>query len=202
MALDITVGDVIAHLSQFPTNTKILASVGAPGRIVQEGHLCFQANSPGGVLNNLMVVIWEPEDSDGAEFATAAGEVKPVPRLEIEPWDRTGKEFVEVRVKNEPCLPPDSNPFRFDLSSMGTDLVRGWMVMHEGFDRKEQPRALNSLTLVNTRSGQRILLTLQPIERPRNIPTVCANCHSYDNSVSQDGTVCECNSCGSSFPAF
>jgi hypothetical protein len=53
-------------------------------------------------------------------------------------------------------IPPNSNPFHYDSFHMGTPLVRGWMVMHEGHDRPEEPRDLQYIVLINTRTGQRI----------------------------------------------
>lgn len=58
-------------------------------------------------------------------------------------------------------IPADSNPFHYDSMRMGTDLVRGWMAMHDGFDRKETPLDLNHVILINTRTGQRIFVDLQ-----------------------------------------
>lgn len=51
-------------------------------------------------------------------------------------------------------IPPDSNPFHYDGWSMGTDLVRGWMIMHAGFDSKENPQSLKEWGLVQTRTGE------------------------------------------------
>lgn len=55
-------------------------------------------------------------------------------------------------------VPPNSNPFHYDSYHMGTPLVRGWMVMHEGTDLPEAPRELTYVILINTRTGQRIRL--------------------------------------------
>lgn len=72
---------------------------------------------------------------------------------------------VDVVVIDMPPIPAGANPFHHDLTSMGTDLVRGWMVMHDGFDRVECPRPLHGMYLVNTRTGQRIMLKFLP--RPK-----------------------------------
>lgn len=72
--------------------------------------------------------------------------------------------LVSIEVKDMSSLPIDSNPFHYDASSMGTELVRGWMAMHAGYDRKEQPQALGGLYLYNARSGQRIQIKF--VERP------------------------------------
>ena len=57
-------------------------------------------------------------------------------------------------------LERSANPFHYDYMSMGSDLVRGWVIMHEGFDSKEDPQPLHSVTLINGRSGQRIQISL------------------------------------------
>jgi hypothetical protein len=70
-------------------------------------------------------------------------------------------DFVHAVVTKElDPIPRDSNPFHYDSFSMGSDLIRGWMVMHEGYDSNEAQRPLRSLTLINTRSGQRIVVDL------------------------------------------
>lgn len=70
-----------------------------------------------------------------------------------------------VRVEQQPVshIEPNSNPFHHDLFNMGTTLVRGWVVMHEGYDRNDSPLPLHYLILVNTRTGQRIHLNLRPL---------------------------------------
>lgn len=78
---------------------------------------------------------------------------------QVGPTDR-----VTVTVSEMPPIPANSNPFHHDASSMGSDLVRGWMVMHEGFDRKDNPMGLQGMYLVNTRSGQRISLKFAKAE--------------------------------------
>lgn len=58
-------------------------------------------------------------------------------------------------------IPPNSNPFLYDATSMGTDLGNGWMVMHPG-DRGELGMA--ECYLVNTATGQRIQLDFLPVK--------------------------------------
>lgn len=70
--------------------------------------------------------------------------------------------FVKVSVNEVPPIPAGANPFRHDAYHMGTSLTRGWIVMHEGPDRKESPVPLRYMILVNTRTGQRIKLDLIP----------------------------------------
>jgi hypothetical protein len=66
-----------------------------------------------------------------------------------------------VTLNDMPSIPAGDNPFWHDSMSMGTNLVRGWMVMHEGFDRADEPLDLHWLVLVNTRTGERWRLTME-----------------------------------------
>lgn len=61
-------------------------------------------------------------------------------------------------------IPPDSNPFNYDLHQMGSPLVRGWVVMHPGWDNEKEPRPLTNVDLYNTRTGQafRVMLNTFP----------------------------------------
>lgn len=70
-------------------------------------------------------------------------------------------DFVAVTVEEMTPIPADSNPFHHDAWSMGTDLVRGWMVMHDGYNDPHQ-FPLAGLYLVNQKSGQRIRLKFAP----------------------------------------
>lgn len=70
-------------------------------------------------------------------------------------------DFVHAVVTAELApIPRGGNPFHYDDSSMGTDLVSGWIMMHAGLDSEKQPCPLHKVTLVNTRSGQRIVVDL------------------------------------------
>lgn len=73
----------------------------------------------------------------------------------------TGHEQVTVTVVAMEPIPPNANPFHHDDFSMGTDLPRGWVIMHPGFDNKNEPMAMQWMYLVNTRTGQRIRLDLE-----------------------------------------
>lgn len=64
-------------------------------------------------------------------------------------------------VRHMAPIPAGDNPFHHDPFHMGTTLVRGWMVMHTGFDSKENPQDLSYLILVSTRTGQRIRISLK-----------------------------------------
>ena len=74
----------------------------------------------------------------------------------------TGHEKVTFTLEDMESIPAGANPFHHDDMSMGTDLVRGWIVMHPGFDHKDSPRALDWVYLVNTRSGQRVRIRITP----------------------------------------
>lgn len=75
-------------------------------------------------------------------------------------FNATGHEQVKVKVSAQPSIPADANPFHYDEWNMGTNLTRDWVIMHPGYDRKEEPRSLDYMVLVNTRTGQRIRLDL------------------------------------------
>lgn len=64
------------------------------------------------------------------------------------------------QVEHEEPLPVDSNPFHYDSVSMGTSLVRGWTILHAGFDNPESPIPLGTIHLYNARTGQRIRVRL------------------------------------------
>lgn len=70
------------------------------------------------------------------------------------------KGFHLPTVRHLAPIPAGDNPFHHDAFHMGTDLVRGWMVMHPGFDSKNNPLDLGYVILINTRTGQRIRITL------------------------------------------
>lgn len=69
---------------------------------------------------------------------------------------------VHVSTWELPSLSPGDNPFHHDSGSMGTDLVRGWMVMHDGFDGKNGLYAMRNAYLYNIRTGQRFKLHFSP----------------------------------------
>lgn len=72
--------------------------------------------------------------------------------------DLNATDFVKVEIEEMKPLPPGSNSLRFDLTSMCTPVVRGWEVLHDGFDNEEYPWPLKGMYLHNTRTGQRIRL--------------------------------------------
>lgn len=70
------------------------------------------------------------------------------------------KTFIFIEAHQMERIPVDANPFNHDFSHMGTPLVRGWTVMHEGFDRKDDPMPLKYIIMVNTRTGNRVKIVL------------------------------------------
>lgn len=76
--------------------------------------------------------------------------------------DLGAKDRVELSVAPMEDIPVGGNPFYYDFSSMGSQLVRGWWAMHSGYDREDDPRALEFLYLVNSRTGQRFRLVIKP----------------------------------------
>lgn len=79
-------------------------------------------------------------------------------------WQRLAQEkgFCLPKVQHEDPIPPHSNPYHYDAFNMGSGLVRGWEIMHEGYDRPEQPTPLHYVILINKRTGQRIRVELVP----------------------------------------
>lgn len=67
---------------------------------------------------------------------------------------------VGIVVSELPRLPAGDNPVLQDAVRKGSHLVRGWIAMHEGYDRLEEPLPLPYLILINTRNGRRIKITL------------------------------------------
>lgn len=75
-------------------------------------------------------------------------------------YQPTGHEQVCASIVAMEPIPAGANPFIHDDFSMGTDLPRGWVIMHPGFDSKDNPLAMEWIYLVNTRTGQRIQIEL------------------------------------------
>ena len=82
----------------------------------------------------------------------------------------TNESKVHPVVRHVDGIPAGANPFHYDEWRMGSDLVRGWMVMHPGFDNKSEPAPLDHMVLINTRTGQRIRIDLRPIYEYRGLP--------------------------------
>lgn len=70
------------------------------------------------------------------------------------------RDIVTVKASNLEPIPVGGNPFHYDLFRMGTELVRGWMIMHEG--NSDQGTPLRYLILINRNTGQRLQLDLLP----------------------------------------
>lgn len=56
--------------------------------------------------------------------------------------------------------PLNTNPCRLDLSNMHTVLVKGWHLLHSGYDNEKEPHQLNMVHFYNARSGQRFTVHL------------------------------------------
>lgn len=103
-------------------------------------------------------------DSKDPSKATSSGQsledikAAAMERFEVTQFQK--EHHVTISAYDIDPIPPNSNPFHYDSMSMGTELVRGWTVMHEGYDRADNPLDLNCITLVNTRTGQRIRVNL------------------------------------------
>jgi hypothetical protein len=92
-------------------------------------------------------------------------------------------EEVAATVSEMQAFPPNCNPFRHDHFHMGSDLVRGWMAMHSGFDRDDEPLPLNYVILVNQRTGQRLKVELLPkTPKLRGVVTIIAADRIVDES--------------------
>lgn len=65
-----------------------------------------------------------------------------------------------VTVEKMDSIPVGDNPFNHDLGSMGTTLVRDILIMHPGYDSKENPKPIGWIYIVNTRTGNRVKISL------------------------------------------
>jgi hypothetical protein len=76
------------------------------------------------------------------------------------------KDFTPVTasVMEMKSYPPNCNPFHHDMFHMGTNLVRGWMVMHEGFVPDGSQFPLRYVEMVNFITGQRFKVSFAPKE--------------------------------------
>lgn len=160
----ITVGDLSAALSRFPKNTPLHVVCDQ----IEVSALSLQASveyvDPHSVnVKSVALCMWTDSYEDG-NVGAILGQVTPKP---IPDWDdptNRGDEFVTASITELPLLPQYANPFHYDQFSMGTKLVRDWMIMHEGYDSEDNERALPSMTLFNKRSGQRFFVDLSRMD--------------------------------------
>jgi hypothetical protein len=170
----ITVGDLSAALSRFHKDVPLHVVCGDLDVTALSLQATYQYTIPNQVtvtsvsLCVLTAATFVHEDSDDGDFdtngTTVLGQVTPKP---IPDWDdptNRGDEFVMASITELPLLPQYANPFHYDASSMGTSLVRGWIIMHDGYDSKDNERALRSMTLVNRRSGQQFYVDLSRMD--------------------------------------
>lgn len=161
----ITVGDLSAALSRFPKNTPLHTVL--PNN-VEVTALSLQAaaeyTDPHHVkVINVALCVWTDE-TVGNGMSSILGQVTPKP---VPDWDdptNRGDEFVMASITELPLLPVMANPFHYDAMSMGTSVVRDWIIMHDGYDGPDNQRALRSMTLVNRRSGQRFYVDLSRMD--------------------------------------
>jgi hypothetical protein len=69
-----------------------------------------------------------------------------------------------ITTRKMSSIPIGDNPFNHDFSNMGTELVRGVIIMHPGYDAKTPEEGLQYplgyLILVNTRTGNRVKVVI------------------------------------------
>ena len=76
--------------------------------------------------------------------------------------DLKNAELVKAEVAELDPIPANGNPYHYDSFNMGCPLVRGWEIMHAGLDSPDNPRPLEYVVLINTRSGPRLRINLSP----------------------------------------
>jgi hypothetical protein len=130
--------------------------------------------------NPYVVAVWNPEwKSEELHVYPASGkhtatlDAHPLDLEEIpddEYWAWIGPEagaplkHTHAYIVKEENWPVNANPMRLDTMSMGTDLVRGWHLLHEGFDNKSEPRPLTRFTMYNDRTGDRFTVHFTPMD--------------------------------------
>lgn len=103
-----------------------------------------------------------------SNFTTQKDSVVKIEVLEVrQPNNRTDEPDIEEVINPEAfddgvfftemlSLEENQDPFHHDLSNMGTSLVRDWMVMHPGYDNKENQFPLCYSYFHSRRTGARI----------------------------------------------
>lgn len=153
----------------------VRTAVGWPARLVG----VLQRRS-----NPYVVAVWNPEWKSEELHTypmtgkhTGSNEAHPLDLEEIpdeEYWQwaapAPGAPQIPVHafIRKETSWPVNANPMRLDLMSMGTDLVRGWTLLHEGYDNKQEPRPLTRFTMYNDRTGDRFTVIFTPMD-PREL---------------------------------
>lgn len=80
---------------------------------------------------------------------------------------------VHAHVVREPDWPRNCNPLRRDRFSMMTELVRGWYILHEGYDNRENQFPLREARFYNSRTGNMFALRFTPMD-PREVEALNA----------------------------
>lgn len=84
---------------------------------------------------------------------------------------------VRTKVRELPSIPAGANPFHYDCFSMGTDLPRGWLVMHAGYDDNT---GFEDMYLVNQTTGQRINIEFEAMEPTYEASVYIADSHAVE----------------------
>jgi hypothetical protein len=134
--------------------------------------------------NPYVVAVWNPNynseelhayPQDGG-FPSQVGipDTHPLDLLEIPDddywaWRAPPKGQVESHVHafvtKEPNWPANANVMRLDHWSMCTPLVRGWDILHEGYDNEKEPRPLTQMKFYNQRTGDVFVLHFTPMDQ-------------------------------------
>jgi hypothetical protein len=126
-----------------------------------------------------VVAVWNPAlnaeelhcyGANGQQPVDTIGLCDPKPGVGMGALSLVNDEVLEDSLKQDSLIhahvapmrsyPAGENVFRHDLYSMGTDLVRNWMVMHEGYSN-DFP--LTRLYFHNKLTGQNIAVHFSPI---------------------------------------
>jgi hypothetical protein len=163
---------VSAEAVPFNIKRPFRTAVGWPARLVG----VLQRKS-----NPYVVAVWNPEwkaeelhtyPASGKHSATIEAhplDLEEIPDAEYWQWaapERGAPQLpVHAYVVKEESWPINANPMRLDHMNMGTDLVRGWFLLHEGYDNKEEPRPLTRFTMYNSRTGDRFTVHFTPMDQ-------------------------------------
>lgn len=135
--------------------------------------------------NPYVVAVWNPNykseelhvyPSNGEHSPMVEGEDHPLDLVEIPDDDywkwatgstdegRVPEPPAHAFITKEPSWPVNANVCRLDSMSMVTRLVRGWDILHEGYDREDEPRPLTRFKLYNARTGDVFIVRFTPMD--------------------------------------
>ena len=133
--------------------------------------------------NPYVVAVWNPNyrseemhvyPQSGEHSSDVEGEAHPLDLVEIpddEYWDWRAPPKGQVEtpvhafVTKEPSWPANANVMRLDSMSMCTPLIRGWDILHEGYDHRDEPRPLTQMKFYNQRTGDVFVLHFTPMDQ-------------------------------------